>query len=240
MIGLPFNPNNCAFVSNQALNANQFNGNVSSSSNNTTHTVLWDFVAEKLYWVNTLTNLIEAELPGANAGNLDADIEQTGSTINGYEYTCTPSGGVGDSALTFNTLVGGTGYAEGTYVVATTGGAGSNASATITVNASGVVTSAVVNYGGTGYVVGNTLTLVGGNNNATVNVATIDPYLYQWDLKSGPDGDWTFFGATNAKVVTIATTVAGLNLNLLRCRVTDLQGYITTSYIQANFTPVIP
>lgn len=239
MIGSPFNPNNCAFVSNQSLNANQFNGNVSSSSNNTTHTVLWDFVAEKLYWVNTQTNIIEAELPGANAGNLYADIEQTGFSEDGYEFTCFPSGGVGDSALTFNTLVGGTGYANGTYVVATTGGAGSNASATITV-VSGVVTSAVVNYGGTGYVIGDTLTLVGGNSNATVNVATIAPYLYQWDLKSGPSGDWIFSGPTNAKVVTIATTVLGINLNLLRCRVTDLQGYITTSYIQANYTPLIP
>jgi hypothetical protein len=64
MIGQPFNSNNCLFVANQALNAGQF-GAVPNTSNQTNHTVLWDFVANKLYWVNTLTNLIEREIDGA-------------------------------------------------------------------------------------------------------------------------------------------------------------------------------
>lgn len=65
MIGLPFNPDNCLFVANQAANANQFNANVPDVSNNSNHTVLWDFVDSKLYWVNTLTNIIEREISGA-------------------------------------------------------------------------------------------------------------------------------------------------------------------------------
>lgn len=74
MVGQPYNPDNCVFVSSQTLNANQFNGNVPFSTNNTTHNILWDFVEKKLYWVNTLTNLIESEIGGSslptNVGNL--------------------------------------------------------------------------------------------------------------------------------------------------------------------------
>lgn len=70
MIGIPYNPDNCAFISNQALNSNQFNPNVPQSSNSTNHTILWDFVEKKLYWVNTLTNIIEKEFPsGSGSGN---------------------------------------------------------------------------------------------------------------------------------------------------------------------------
>jgi len=68
MIGVPYNPDNCAFISNQALNSNQFNPNVPQASNSTNHTILWDFVEKRLYWVNTLTNIIEKEFPYGNAG----------------------------------------------------------------------------------------------------------------------------------------------------------------------------
>lgn len=68
MIGQPYNPANCTILSNQALNANQFNQNVPNASNNVPHIFLWDFVANKMYWVNSLTNLIEQELSSASAG----------------------------------------------------------------------------------------------------------------------------------------------------------------------------
>lgn len=68
MIGVPYNPENCAFITNQALNSNQFNGNVPNSSNLSNHTILWDFIEEKLYWVNTLTNIIEREFPSGSGG----------------------------------------------------------------------------------------------------------------------------------------------------------------------------
>jgi len=64
MIGLPFNSDNCLFVANQAVNANQFNSNVPDVSNNNNHTVLWDFVDNKILWVNTLTNIREREIDG--------------------------------------------------------------------------------------------------------------------------------------------------------------------------------
>lgn len=62
MVGIAYNPNNCAFISSQTLNANQFNGNVRYSNNSTTHNLLWDFVEQKIYWVNTQNNIIDAEL----------------------------------------------------------------------------------------------------------------------------------------------------------------------------------
>lgn len=94
MVGIAFNPDNCAFIANQALNTNQFNGNVQFSANSSNHTVLWDFVEQKLYWVNTLTNIIDAELPGNNACDFVADINYVGETEPGYIYTCVPANGV--------------------------------------------------------------------------------------------------------------------------------------------------
>jgi hypothetical protein len=90
MVGQAYNPNNCAFVTNQALNANQF-GNAPYSSNNTNHLVLWDFVENKILWVNSQTNLIESEIGGGdlptNVGNLIVnEISQVESTLV-REYT---------------------------------------------------------------------------------------------------------------------------------------------------------
>jgi len=78
----------------------------------------------------------------------------------------------GGGALTVDTLVAGTGYANGTYTVTVTGGTGTGAVLEIVVTG-GTVDSATVVNPGKGYVVNDTLTLVGGNNDATVDVATI-------------------------------------------------------------------
>lgn len=103
MIGVAYNPANCAFISNQAVNANQFNGNVPYSSNPTTHLVLWDFIDERLYWVNSQTNIIEAEIPGSSACNFIADISYFGTVTppagpvgrpaEYYRYVCAPING---------------------------------------------------------------------------------------------------------------------------------------------------
>ena len=95
---------------------------------------------------------------------------------------CTPQNNVihvgstywtaGGGALTVDTLVAGTGYTDGTYAVEVTGGAGTGAILEIVVTG-GTVDSATVLNPGKGYAVNNTLTLVGGNNDATVDVATI-------------------------------------------------------------------
>ena len=76
------------------------------------------------------------------------------------------SGGI---ALAIDTLVGGTGYANGTYNVGVTGGSGSGAIIEVTV-AGGIVTAAVLLDGGFGYTNNDILTLVGGNSDATVTV----------------------------------------------------------------------
>jgi hypothetical protein len=93
MIGVPFNPDDCAFIANQAFNANQFNDVVPTASNNSTHTILWDFVLEKLYWVDTKTNLIEHEIPSDAACNFSAVVNYTDSTETGPRFTCVPSNG---------------------------------------------------------------------------------------------------------------------------------------------------
>lgn len=67
MIGQPYNPNNCGFLSNQALNTNQGNDNVPNGANNPPHILLWDFVENKIQWVNSLTNIVERELSGGAA-----------------------------------------------------------------------------------------------------------------------------------------------------------------------------
>ena len=76
---------------------------------------------------------------------------------------------------TLNTLVGGTGYTNGTYTnVALSGGSGYGATANITV-AGGIVTVCTLNRGGQWYQAGNVLScaLIGGGSNFAITVATI-------------------------------------------------------------------
>jgi len=76
---------------------------------------------------------------------------------------------------TINTLVGGTGYTNGTYTnVALSGGSGYGATANITV-AGGIVTVATLNRGGQWYLAGDVLSclLIGAGSTFSVTVATI-------------------------------------------------------------------
>lgn len=78
-----------------------------------------------------------------------------------------------NAVATIDTLVAGTGYTNGTFTdVATTGGSGTGLTLNITV-AGGVVTAAAIACPGSGYTVGNDPVIVGGNADATVNVATL-------------------------------------------------------------------
>ena len=76
----------------------------------------------------------------------------------------------GGGVLTTDTLVAGTGYTTGVTTV--TGGSGEGMVVSF-VAAAGLVTSVTVINPGKGYVVGETLTLVGGGADATVDVLTI-------------------------------------------------------------------
>ena len=68
----------------------------------------------------------------------------------------------------------GTGYTPGTSVLATTGAGGGNLTLNVTADANGNVTTASLVGGnpGTGYTSGNIVTIVGGDNNATVEITT--------------------------------------------------------------------
>jgi len=76
----------------------------------------------------------------------------------------------GGGVLTTDTLVAGTGYTTGVTTV--TGGSGEGMVVSF-VAAAGLVTSVTVLNPGKGYIVGETLTLVGGGADATVDVLTI-------------------------------------------------------------------
>ena len=76
----------------------------------------------------------------------------------------------GGGVLTTDTLVAGTGYTTGVTTV--TGGSGEGMVVSF-VAAAGLVTSVTILNPGKGYIVGETLTLVGGGADATVDVLTI-------------------------------------------------------------------
>jgi hypothetical protein len=90
------------------------------------------------------------------------------------------SAGGGVLTLDALSLVGGTGYANGTSITTVTGGTGVGLTVQITV-ALGVVTAVTVLGLGKGYTIGDTVTIVGGNNDATIDVLTvttaIDPVI---------------------------------------------------------------
>jgi hypothetical protein len=75
----------------------------------------------------------------------------------GFAGTLASTTGAGGNIATVNTLVGGTGYADGTYLnTPLTGGTGTGATANLTI-ASGIVTAATLVLGGHEYLVGDVL-----------------------------------------------------------------------------------
>jgi hypothetical protein len=85
----------------------------------------------------------------------------------------TAGGGV--EALDLLSLVGGTGYAPapGTLITTVTGGTGTGAVVQVTISALGVVTAVVIIAPGKDYTIGDTLTIVGGNDDATIEVQRV-------------------------------------------------------------------
>jgi hypothetical protein len=108
------------------------------------------------------TQLVDLKL------GLSAPLDANGTAIAPNPY----AGGV----ATTNTLVAGTGYAPapGNLAnVATTGGTGTGCTVDITIDGGGTITAVTVNQMGNGYTVGDTLTVTGGNADATFDVATL-------------------------------------------------------------------
>jgi hypothetical protein len=82
------------------------------------------------------------------------------------------SAGGGVLTLDAGSLVGGTGYTNGTSTAGVTGGTGTGLIVEITV-VLGVVTAVAVLSPGKGYTVGDTVTIDAGNNDATIDVLTV-------------------------------------------------------------------
>lgn len=101
------------------------------------------------------------------------------------------------TALTFDTLVGGSGYTAGSGV-ATTGGTGSGLVVTITDNA-GAVDSVTITNGGHGYSIGDTITISGGGGDATFTLVTVSTPLHDIITYKGAGnlGANKEFGAAN-------------------------------------------
>ena len=82
------------------------------------------------------------------------------------------SAGGGVLTLDALSLVGGTGYTNGTSTTTVTGGTGTGLIVEITV-ALGVVTAVTVLSPGKDYTIGDTVTIDGGNNDATIDILTV-------------------------------------------------------------------
>jgi hypothetical protein len=111
-----------------------------------------------------------------------------------------------DGIQTLNTLVGGSGYVNGTYTnVALTGGSGAGAKATIVVSG-GAVTSVTVTTFGAGYQVGNSLsasnTSLGGTGAGfSIAVATLYPQVPVTSLAAIATGTDTVTFTTNPNLI---------------------------------------
>src|SRR5690606_2009452 len=80
------------------------------------------------------------------------------------------------ATLNAGSLVAGTGYVTATGLT-TTGGTGTGLTVDVTAVA-GNVTAVTINDPGLGYTAGDTITIVGGNGDATIDVATVGAFAF--------------------------------------------------------------
>ena len=169
MIGIPFNPDTCIFIANQALNANQFDQNVPDSGNLTTHSLLFDTVHNSLIWVNTKTNIIVQETSGGAVTYEHADIEITADGAGDETLTISlnnavPVNLIKRTAITMNVAA----PALGTVITDTKTGATGELGALIT----GTIYE-LLNVTTGGFVAGNALTWPGLVGPAKINSSFI-------------------------------------------------------------------
>jgi len=103
------------------------------------------------------------------------------AVVIGAVNTSWPGDASGDGKGGVSDLIsGGTGYTAGTGVATTSTGSGTGLTVDTVVDDDGVVTSFTVNAVGSGYVVGETITIAGGTTNATFTITNIDiPHTHE-------------------------------------------------------------
>jgi hypothetical protein len=124
-------------------------------------TIASGIISADIQTANDFTNTLKSKLDGIEAGAVAPSYLIYTALLN-------QTTGVVES---LKSLVGGTGYDEGTNV-ATTGGTGSGLTVDITVDG-GIIQTAIINNRGTGYTADDVLTITGGNADATVTVDTV-------------------------------------------------------------------
>ena len=102
------------------------------------------------------------------------------------------------------TLSGGTGYVTATAVPTTTTGSGVGLTVDI-IAVAGAVTSVSVNNDGSGYAVGDTITIAAGGLNATIDVHTVKEMEVGQTLTGGTSGTTAVITALGATSVTVDT-----------------------------------
>lgn len=173
MIGVPFNPDTCIFLSSQALNSNQFNPSVPDAGNITTHNLLFDTVNNSLIWVDTKTNLIVQETSGSGAG-VTYEHAKVDVTANG----------IGDESLTISlNNAAPIALSKKTYITITTGAPIPPTGTVITDSVTGatgelgnIISGSIyelLNVTAGGFVEGNALTWAGLLDPATVGTSFI-------------------------------------------------------------------
>ena len=128
----------------------------------------------------------------------------------GAAITATESGG---SITVLTITAGGTGYVTGTYPLAFTGGAGSGAAATYTVNSSGVVASTTITAPGTGYTSAPAVSLPTGSG--AVAVASLSSGVASITIIDGGTGltgtpILTITGGGGTGATAVATITSGV------------------------------
>lgn len=124
--------------------------------------------------VGALTNGVGTTANGTSTGMSEGSLVgdapySTGNAISSGMPVTARVSGVSDATIT----TGGTGYAAGTNI-ATTGGSGANCTINITTVSGGVITAITINNGGSNYIIGDVLTVSGGNSNATITVSGLN------------------------------------------------------------------
>ena len=99
-------------------------------------------------------------------------------------------------------LSGGTGYNTATGVATTSNGSGTGLTVDITASG-GVITAVAINVDGSGYVVGDTITITGGGGNATIDVSAVIEMAIGDTVTGGTSGTTGIITAVGATSVTV-------------------------------------